>query len=132
MKKSGGNKYRFQLDSSIFYLVECAFPFKWRIFLMQKYPFISVDFSQRCSKIFSKTNKWKIPGGNKWIFWWLKTLIIMGMAFSQPLGEGMIFPLPSGKKWLKVEQWKYHFFSQKVVEMPLLFPHGFLMDLLKN
>ena len=65
---------------------------------MQKYPYIPKGqcpfiflkdvwrFSTKqikCTYIFAQ-NKWKIARGNKWIFWWLKTLIMMGMAFPQP------------------------------------------------
>jgi hypothetical protein len=47
----------------------------------------------------------------------------LGMAFPQPLCEEMIFPLPSGKNEnfvpqsiiFPLVQWKYNFFTQKVV-----------------
>ena len=109
---------------------------------MQKYPFIPTrDFSFIRPQIFlkyverfstkqikcrylNKINEKSRAGLNGYLY--IKNSLLWEWHFHKLLCEKMIFPMPSGKNndfvlqsiIFCLEQWKYHFFTQKLVEMP--------------
>ena len=112
--------------------------------MIQKYPFIPArNFSFICSKILHKDflmkprvrrfstkqikcrylhkiNEKSRAGING--YFCIKKPLLWEWHFHKLLCEEMIFQLPSGKN----REWKYHFFTQKFVEMPHLPSYQYL------